>query len=420
MEANKLLNYLKGANSEYLFFVLISIALFLSVSTGLRFKNLAFGIGEVIVLAFTIYNVAKIRFRFFRLNSLISIFWLFFLSATTIGFFTGVNTAADSLRSAISFIYVFVFSLMLSEWFADWENSKFERFLSIFLRLSFFVLLFGFFVFLFGSQALVELVGLQIYQGVRFSAWSVNPNQIALFLVPFPILFLREANSKRSFWGIPGFSVLLLISLFVRSDALVGVFLVSVVVLPILYLFLKKQYRLKVFIGSLVMFLLIFSSFKFVINNNFIDKSNFIRASDSAIGVGFGVDKSLSRLKLWENAFSEWKKSPWFGNGPGTFSYIESSGAKMEAHNTFLDILTQAGVVGGGGYLAMLLYSFILCFRSKSPASCGILIVLFLFSSVHYTLRHPIFTFYIFLAFYLSRQEGRQADGGESLLSSGN
>jgi len=58
-------------------------------------------------------------------------------------------------------------------------------------------------------------------------------------------------------------------------------------------------------------------------------------------------DRSLSgRLRIWSRAVELWRRSPWFGLGPGVFSLESGFGRVHNTHNIFLQSLVDAGVPG--------------------------------------------------------------------------
>jgi len=63
------------------------------------------------------------------------------------------------------------------------------------------------------------------------------------------------------------------------------------------------------------------------------------------------------RLRLMEVGMSLFRESPLFGKGTSSFGYIASQyfqttiyGSKISAHNTYVDILANFGIVGAGLY----------------------------------------------------------------------
>ena len=82
----------------------------------------------------------------------------------------------------------------------------------------------------------------------------------------------------------------------------------------------------------------------------------------------YGDTNGENRLVIWSNAVQAWQHSPIFGLGPGSYSGTQVFGG-FEAHNTYLQILTQGGIVGGIAYLLLVskmvkvtyVNTFILC-----------------------------------------------------------
>jgi O-antigen ligase len=87
----------------------------------------------------------------------------------------------------------------------------------------------------------------------------------------------------------------------------------------------------------------------------------------------------LDRLKIWQSALVVWTKGPAIGIGPGNFaSYMETYSqfplalvlqGYQQAHNIFLEVLAEEGVVGLGllAVFVGLLVRSLLRFRPLSP-----------------------------------------------------
>ena len=68
----------------------------------------------------------------------------------------------------------------------------------------------------------------------------------------------------------------------------------------------------------------------------------------------------LSRLELYRNAVQQFLASPWWGNGTGGFT----EGAfgvdeRIFAHNVFLDVLAEGGLIGTVLFLGVLYFIFL-------------------------------------------------------------
>jgi tetratricopeptide (TPR) repeat protein len=78
-----------------------------------------------------------------------------------------------------------------------------------------------------------------------------------------------------------------------------------------------------------------------------------------------------NRAAYWAPAWQAFLKSPWFGNGFGTFAsfFMQSkstppSNIFLHAHNTYLDILSGGGIVGFLAFIGLLI-GFVLTFRKS-------------------------------------------------------
>lgn len=229
----------------------------------------------------------------------------------------------------------------------------------------------------------------------RYSAFSQNPNQLALYLLPIPfmVLFIQavEGGSKiKSYVEIMLVIILNLMTfgkgLFVAwlvGFALIGLFGVTgvlnkrkiifkisilLVFLPLLYLVLQPIW-VALYIGD---------------------------APGSMDGQGEG------RIMLWLNGLSAWLKAPFFGHGPGHYSGHTTPFEGIEAHNFFIDWLAAYGIVGG---IALLTFYLMLIKKAYTDNSW---VILALYASIltqtlfHFYGRQPVYWLWWIVGYYLS------------------
>jgi O-antigen ligase len=73
------------------------------------------------------------------------------------------------------------------------------------------------------------------------------------------------------------------------------------------------------------------------------------------------------RLDLWQYAIQLFKQKPIFGNGLGSFSNLNSlygQGSVNEAHNMYLQLLAETGLVGSVLYFSFFICCLIICFKA--------------------------------------------------------
>jgi O-antigen ligase len=271
------------------------------------------------------------------------------------------------------------------------------------------LLVIPFLFFLTSSHELAEMIGVNTYYP-RLSAWSTNPNQLAMFLLPIPI-WLMAINRDADWKGatlLRNFLFLFVFFLFgvsVRSDALLLAWCIGLPALTFAASRWMKPFNWKMFATLLAALFLAFSAFKFIIDgpaltalsNSKSDSVLGIRKSDSVLGVGLDENKGGVRKTLWIHAAESWMQSPIIGHGPGAFSYLDKPEDKQEAHNLAFDMLTQVGIAGTLLFGALYLWLLVKTYQARDPYTLAVLIVITVFSGAHFMLRQPVFSLYLII-----------------------
>ncbi|MBN1621129.1 MAG: tetratricopeptide repeat protein [Endomicrobiales bacterium] len=88
--------------------------------------------------------------------------------------------------------------------------------------------------------------------------------------------------------------------------------------------------------------------------------------------------RQQEHLLIWRDALVMWSKNPWFGTGPGTFHiyfpqfaseqlksiWPQSQFIVNDAHNEYIQYLSETGITGFGIFLWLLISFFILSYRT--------------------------------------------------------
>lgn len=376
-----------------------ALVVFASVATALRFGKLPFGIGELAVILLFLWSLRyKQALRY--LTHPIMLFWVGFMVIAAIAALLSPVKGGSSVHTALAYMYTACFSLMALAYLDKATEEEFNSFIKALTVIPLVLLAIPFLCLMTNSLQLAEWLGINTLFPSRLSAWSTNPNQLALFLLPIPIWTMaacRESNWQGIRW-LRNFLLLwalFVVGLSVRSDALLLAWAISLPLLTIVASLWVKRVNWKIFATMLLAFLFAFGSFKLVIDAP--ERELLVGKSDSVLGVGFDENKGGARKILWAHAAEEWMKSPIIGHGPGAYSYFDDPEAKQEAHNLGFDILTQTGIAGvllmGSLYLWLLLKAY----RARDPYSFAVLIVLMVFSGAHFTLRQPVFSLYMII-----------------------
>jgi len=407
-----------------------ALVVFASVATALRFADLPVGLGELVVVLLTLWAL-RYKHALRYLKHPIMMFWAGFIAIAGMAALLSPLQGAASAHTAVAYLYVACFSLMALAFMDQASQQEFDSFIKALGVVPAVLLTVPFICFLTDSFELARFFGINTDYPSRLSAWSTNPNQLALLLLPIPI-WLMAVHRNSNWQGLRWLRNLLLLSAFfflgicVRSDALLLAWTIGLPLLAIVTALWAKRVNWKLLFTMLCAFILAFSSFKFIIDGPGREKLLAVEASivstvssvfstptqntaaprvskkvtapgksDSVIGVGFDENKGSVRKTLWIHATEAWLQSPLIGHGPGAFSYLNDPEVKEEAHNLAFDMLTQVGIAGVLLFAALYLWLIVRAYRAKDPYSLTVLIVLMLFSGAHFMLRQPIFSLYL-------------------------
>lgn len=221
-------------------------------------------------------------------------------------------------------------------------------------------------------SSLIALLGILEYIFVktgRITSTFVNPNPFGTYLL---ILFLfywgYSLREKKLFLNI--ISVVYLVALFLTGSR--GAYLSLIVAIPFLFIGLSKSGIKKsflksvlIFSGSLAITWLVMYIAPIVQESLGLD----ISLLDSLLRSGSLENSSTGRFEFWKTAIRIFAERPLTGFGLGTFfqSYFIGYGGNQWysrfAHNHYLQILAELGIVGLILFLAFILSSLLAFWR---------------------------------------------------------
>lgn len=246
----------------------------------------------------------------------------------------------------------------------------------------------------------------------RFQGWSKNPNQLALHCAVFGPLALHLATtSKRAISRLAGFMGILLpfyVGRLTKSDT----YLLTTALTCIVFVGLRLRTWLtiknaKATPGRQIAILLLIFVMPLGVSLLPYAASKFGSAESFAISLtkdkgGDATEATASlRLQLWDNAIEAGLRAGSLGLGPGPhldrppITKLGFLPIPFEAHNTVLDIFTQAGltgvillmwIIGSAGWLAL---------RAKLDALFALIVSIGVFSMPHLIIRYPTVWFAI-------------------------
>ena len=359
--------------SSILFFILV---LFADASYGsyiLFFVSLFLLLSSPKLLS---KNRVKLFFSKWYFQVLFIILLIFLLLASFSLFYTiNIPFSIDRLSKLFFSFLIFFFFLFLKDKYLD-KNTIFFFLNILFLTLSFLVLFFMIFPKLGDSLPGMNLLFIS-YGHNHFSA---------LLLLLIPLFFLQFIEKQNNF----NFVLIILSYLLVAlSFARVVVFL-SILEFFVLFLISRRNFaslkskhkkRLLLMIFILLILLLVMLIFSFSSLNLFCNTEMDLLCKDFS---------NEGRHSYWANAVSIFKDNFFLGTGLNTYvleskKYLHfGDSITSYAHNEFLQIFADLGVLGGISFLFLVLSMFMIALKSiKKNKNKKYLFVALIFISIN-------------------------------------
>ena len=256
--------------------------------------------------------------------------------------------------------------------------------------------------------------GIEPWYWDRFRGWSLNPNQIALYCAAFGPLALHLATTTRKpvarVLGFVGMILPFYVGRLTKSDT----FLYTSVLAWLIFLGLRLRTWLTVrrgtaSLGRQAAIVLVMASFSLTMAlapfglAKLGDAESFAKSLTKDKGGEATAETAELRLTLWTEALQRGLKSGSLGLGPGPHlerPNIHGNGdlpRPFEAHNTFLDLYTQGGIVAVGALVWLMGTAAFLVWRARLDALLALMVSLVVFSLPHLIIRHPIMWFVLTL-----------------------
>lgn len=271
-----------------------------------------------------------------------------------------------------------------------------------------------------GISLLLYIIGLQITggypTGVEITSYGLlldrdyprliglldDPNIFIFYNTLFFSYYLTHLKGlKNSF----GFILCIITNLLTFSRG--GI--VALILVIILYIILADfQKKVKMILIALLCLVVMYAASSFIqIDLNQIISS---RIND------FSSDKGSGRFELWKQAITYFMSHPLLGIGAFNFSdyYAFEHNEKLYVHNTYLEILVEAGIIGFLFYFSFLLLFIIKLFKAKLHIEKPfIILTLFAFLlqmvSLSLMINEALFSFLAIALKYISVYERKEA-----------
>lgn len=405
--------------SFYAVFLLIPLAIAGDTSELFELNKmwLAFGLGIIIAVSWTIKSIVKKEFRIqrtpldipillFLLSQFLSTIFSWDRHISVWGYYSRFN---GGLLSII--LYIFLYYAFVSN-FLNKEDGIFKSPMEVVKRILNLSIITGIIVSLWGlpSHFGYDPTCLVFRGNLDVSCWAADfqprvrifstlgqPDWLAAYLsilLPISIVFLLENfkfDPKRTF-KINRLGIFYSISsilfytdlLYARSRSAILATGIAFIFLLFLYFYIKKvKFKILNFTIPVAIFLLItfmvglpfaiFSKFSYQeVKNRLspppsVTQTKAEKPAPAHTGELGGTDSGKIRLLVWRGAIEAWKNNPLFGTGVETFAFAyyryklpahnltsEWNFLYNKAHNEFLNYLATTGTFGITAYLLMI------------------------------------------------------------------
>lgn len=413
----------------------VGFGLLLSICTNLRLAAFPVGPGELLLVLLAAAGACFGKPR--RLwKTPVVLFWLCAGAGMVLGAAFADKPGALAAHHAMAYAFTGAVTVGVVALLVQLSDAAVRRSLFWLTSLTAMVLWLGFVVYLMGDASLTRSLSMADAGDIRYSGWSINPNQLALFFVPLPVWVaaLWRDVVKPTRLQMVGFGLLLfalmLMGLLLRSDGLFVVWVFEFVILIMLRLrWEMKASRMSLLGYALVMVLCVFlvktfahgevrksvrcavetlSQGEGLWSAKCYDGQAFKDQEAFRIGYSNPVEKTGIREELWKHGLQAWAQSPWVGYGPGEYSWFstDANGGRtetMESHNITIDLLTQGGLLAGGAWLTLVSYLLIGAWRIRDSYTFSVVLMMAAFTFFHNT-RQPYFWFVLAFSYEAIRR----------------
>lgn len=385
----------------------IAVGIALTTATQLRSES-PVGLGEIMLAAWMLRVGIKLLITkdnlVTNLTKIIFSFWLVSFASLALGLLIAdanhlTSLDADIQHDSIALVFSFFLCIALSmSLHSKKDIQKLVLILISFITISLVLIL--------AASPFLPFLA-PWYAEVRFQGWSTNPNQLALVVSPIPFfcleLILQSEHRSTKIWCVLLTILSVIIGVAIQSDALILSWLVGVLALILLLPYRLLPNQRKNNLNSAISILITIAVVLFAdlaFGHLFYEKLDPIFNNVYNNGSQGSV-----RVTLWRNGLIAASHSPLFGLGPGPHSGLNGPLLNFEAHNTFIDWVGSAGIVGLISYIALLGWVSLKAWRTKSVVLVAAITSLVVFTCFHFVSRHAIYWFYLLAIASLSTQE---------------
>ncbi|MEO8317452.1 MAG: O-antigen ligase family protein [Bradyrhizobium sp.] len=412
--------------------VLLALGLVLSTASQLRPAGLPIGPGEVclvIWIAATLGGTRELlRSKLTAALARMLLFWAFFITSLCIGSMTAF--AISDIHDPNLFIHdVLAYPLLAAiSWLTTVESNagvRLQRSAWLLILLS--IAVFG--IQLAWSWDFIAIPPMDPWYWDRFRGFSENPNQLAMFCAIITFLSLHFAESAVGTGRKLTAFLCTILSVYVgrltKSDTyglilITGVLLFVMLKLRSWLLTPERKFTFRAAAAGTIVFALPLIGAVGLVFANLIEIETLDLAKEMAKGTNEETSETANiRLDAWSRAIDRGIESGMLGLGPGPHIeipavlvaarleateplYIEhpqvNGTPNFEAHNTFLDLFTQGGLIAVLSFTWLIATTFRLIYRIRLDALTVMLCGITILCVFHLVIRQPLFWFAIAFA----------------------
>jgi O-antigen ligase len=232
----------------------------------------------------------------------------------------------------------------------------------------------------FGALTWIELID----ETNRYSALSLNPNQLALYLLPIPFfVYIQHMLGGIGIrFAALQISLVLLINYFAFGKGLFTAWFVGFAVFLLLGSYGKINK--KILAIKMIFFTLLMPLIYFIL-------SPLIVALYTGDAPGSMEGQGDLRVHLWLNGLRAWSDAPFLGNGPGHYSGLDLAYEGVESHNLLIDWLSAYGLIGAIALIALFFNAIRQSIKLNVWIVLGFNLCLLTQSVFHFYGRQPIY-----------------------------
>lgn len=272
---------------------------------------------------------------------------------------TLISPVVDAQRDLISFLLFVALYIVMTSSVRNWDHSR--KIILVYILVA-----------TVGSLVIINNFVHGIYYNewfqrstVTFMGVSRDPNYVAGFLAPLPILVLTyEPLKKRKSTGVVKAALIILgLTALVLDGSRGGI--ISAVIPVALYFLLKVKSNAKkiaIILAILVTFIIGYRLILEYLPVQTIERLLFRQSADT-------------RSSLWKAGLNGFYSNPILGQGIGAASYYSRQLVGNYSHNMYIDILSGSGLLGIVIYLVLIVQNIICNCRVRDCLKTNIVLI---------------------------------------------